>query len=536
MNVTLKFCGATRTVTGSCYHLSYPGGQGLIDCGMFQGSKTLKELNYGRFPFKPGDIDFVILTHAHIDHSGLVPKLIKDGFSGPVYTTSGTYDLLTYLLPDSGYIHEREVERLNRRNHQRGKKTVEAIYTRQDGERALENFRTFEYQKWLDIGPGLRARFWNAGHILGAASVEIEIVETAAKAEPMRLLFSGDIGPEHKLFHPDPEAPEHWDYVICESTYGDRPRPFVQPSERRSQLAEEVHRVLDKNGVLLIPAFAVERTQELLADLASLLKQGAIPQVPIFLDSPLAIRATEVFTKHAPTLNDLGDGGDLMRQPNVHFTETVDQSKAIHRFSSGIIVMAASGMCDAGRIRHHLKKYLPVKSTTVLLVGYQAPATLGSLLAAGIPAVRIQGEDVKVRADVRQLDIYSGHADQKGLVDWISSRLPISRAVFLTHGEGDAIKGLTDELLGLGLSKSQILIPELDDEINLTTQTWIASPESPARQIARTGVGRMDWHNELAQLSLDLREALDAAADEKHRSILLRRMRRALDNKEDVHL
>ncbi len=530
MSVTLKFCGAAQTVTGSCYLLNYPGGQCLVDCGMFQGSKTLKELNYGPFPFDPSKIDFVLLTHAHIDHAGLVPKLIKQGFSGPVIATRGTYDLLTYMLPDSGYIHEREVERLNRRNRQRGREAVQPIYTRHDGETALENFRHVDYEEWTDLQGGLRARFWNAGHILGASSIELQVPVQTPQKEPLRILFSGDIGPDYKMFHPDPAAPEDWDYVVCETTYGDRVRPDIPPAERREKLAAEVKNVLQDKGVLLIPAFAVERTQEILADFSILLQEGKIPQVPIFLDSPLAIRATKVFSAHADMLEDMGDCGTLLSNPNIHFTETVDQSKAIHRYSSGVIVMAASGMCDAGRIRHHLKKYLPSKSTTVLLVGYQAPATLGSLLASGVPAVRIQGEDVKVRAKIKQFDIYSGHADHDGLVEWVSARMPIKRGIFLTHGEEHAISRFSDDLIGMGIASDNVLVPELDDQINLIDKSWIETKKSPARQIAKTAAGKMDWHNDLAQFSLDLREVLDTAADEKRRAVILRRVRRALDD------
>lgn len=529
MSVTLKFCGAAETVTGSCYLLTYPGGRGLIDCGMFQGSKTLKELNYEPFPFEPAQIDFVLLSHAHIDHAGLIPKLIKDGFAGPIYATAATRDLLGYMLPDSGYIHEREVERLNRRNQQRGRDAVSPIYTRIDGEAALEKFRSVNYEDWVGLGHGIRARFWNAGHILGAASIELEIVAQDNHDRPMRLLFSGDIGPEHKLFHPDPVAPECWDYIICETTYGNRNRPDVKPMARRAVLAKEIRDALAVNGVLLIPAFAVERTQEILADFAVLMGNGDIPKVPIFLDSPLAIRATKVFSDHAAELEDMVDCGDLMVNPNIHFTETVEQSKAIHRYSGGVIIMAASGMCDAGRIRHHLKKYLPSAKTTVLLVGYQAPATLGSLLACGVKAVRIQGEDVKVRARIMQLDVYSGHADRRGLVDWVSARLPIKRGIFLTHGEKDAIGAFHDDLVGLGLATRDIFVPTLDDEIDLTDRRWIEGERSAKRKIAQKTVGKLDWHNDLAQFSLDLRDALDAAADEKRRAVILRRVRRALE-------
>ncbi len=511
--------------------MRYPGGQFLVDCGMFQGSKTLKELNYGNFPFDPVKIDFVLLTHAHIDHSGLIPKLIKDGFEGPVYATEGTADLLSYMLPDSGYIHEREVEHLNRRKQQRGKKPVEPIYTREDGERSLDNFRDVGYEQWLEPADGIRARFWNAGHILGAASIEIEMTAGRKKKPPLRILFSGDIGPDYKLFHPPPEAPEGWDYVVCEGTYGDRTRDDPDAPARRRILAREAGKALRRKGVLLIPAFAVERTQELLADLAALMRDGEIPKVPLFLDSPLAIRATEVFRKHADTLDGAAAAsGAFLDDPNFHFTESVEESKGIHRYTGGMIVMAASGMCDAGRIRHHLKRYLPNRNTTVLLTGYQAPATLGNLLAAGAKAVRIQGEDVRVNATIRQVDFYSGHADREELVDWIRERRPIARSVILTHGEDAALAGLRDGLAAAGIDGEHIRIPELDEEIDLVRGLSSTTDKRKVRRrVPPEAVRGTDWHNDLAQFSLDLRDVLEDAADEKSRAVILRRVRRALE-------
>ncbi|MEX0693537.1 MAG: MBL fold metallo-hydrolase [Rhodospirillales bacterium] len=528
MTITMKFCGAAQTVTGSCYWIRTPDAEFLVDCGMFQGSKTLKELNYGAFPFDPVNIDFVLLTHAHIDHSGLIPKLIKQGFAGPVYATEGTCDLLSYMLPDSGYIHEREVEHLNRRNVQRGKKEVEPIYNKRDAERSLESFKPVAYEQWLEARPGIRARYWNAGHILGAASIEIEISQALPDEAPMRILFSGDIGPDSKLFHPDPEAPTGWDYVVCEGTYGNREHVDVGTEERRRILAKEVNEVLRRKGVLLIPAFAVERTQELLADISVLMRSGAIAKVPLFLDSPLAIRATRVFRSHIHDLEDTGNGGELLNDPNVHFTETVDESKSIVRFNGSIIIMAASGMCDAGRIRHHLKQYLPSKNAKVLLVGYQAPATLGNILASGVKAVRIQGEDVAVRAEIRQLDSYSGHADRNGLQAWVSERLPIRRKILLTHGEEEALQGLRDSLVAAGLNKDMIVIPEFDEEFDLVRGFSSETDKRVLRRIRQDAVGGPDWHNELAQLSLDLRALLEGAADEKSRAVILRKVRRAL--------
>lgn len=531
MSIILKFCGAAGTVTGSCYWIRHPRGQFLVDCGMFQGSKTLKELNYGPFPFEANEIDFVLLTHAHIDHSGLVPKLVKQGFEGPVFATEGTIDLLSYMLPDSGYIHETEVEHLNRRNRQRGKDPVRPIYTRVDAEDSLNSFRIVDYDRWVDAGDGVRARFWNAGHILGAASIELELATGRREQRQLRLLFSGDVGPDNKLFHPDPEAPQNLDFVFCESTYGGRSRPDISAAERRQVLAGEVETALRGDGILLIPSFAVERTQELLADLSLLVDKGTIRRIPVFLDSPLAIKATEVFMRHAAELEDMADARDLFRHPNIHFTETVEQSKAIARFTGGCIILAASGMCEAGRIRHHLKRYLWRDNATVMLVGYQAPGTLGNLLANGASAVRIQGEEIQVRAKIRQIEVYSGHADGDELLVWMKERLPIKGATYLTHGEEEGLAALRDDLLGAGVPDDRVVIPQLDDEIDLLDGGGVRVQRAP-RRLAPEAVRYPDWHNELAQFSLDLREALEQCADEKARKVVLRRVRRALDRRD----
>lgn len=530
MTVIIKFCGAAGTVTGSCYWIRHPGGQFIVDCGLFQGAKTLKALNYGAFPFAPEELDLALVTHAHIDHSGLLPKLIKQGFSGPVYATAATRDLLSFMLPDSGYIQEIEVEHLNRRNAQRGLPDVTPIYTRADAEASLEAIRTVAYDQWCEVGNGVRARYWNAGHILGAASIEVEIATGNPDQRLLRLLFSGDIGPEHKLFHPDPDAPENFDYVICESTYGGRNRPTVTPERRRAILAREVTRALGKgDGMLLIPSFAVERTQELIADLCLLFDSGALPKTPVFLDSPLAIRATEVFSKYLGALEDVGNRPDLFRHPNIHFTETVEASKAINRYRRGAIILAASGMCEAGRIRHHLKQHLWRQNATVLLVGYQAPGTLGNLLASGAAAVRIQGEDIRVGATIRQIDVYSGHADGDELIQWLKCRMPIKRAAFLTHGENDALDAMKDGMIAAGMTEDRLLIPQLDDEIVLGDGPLGPRLGAAPRRLPPEAVGRLDWHNDLAQFSLDLRETLDKAADDKNRAVILRRLRRALE-------
>lgn len=499
---------------------------------MYQGSKTLKELNYRPFPFDPKKIDFVLQTHAHIDHAGLLPRLWQLGFRGPVFMTRGTRDLLSFMLPDSAHIQEMDVENLNRRNARRNKPPVAPIYTQADVEECQNHFRSIEYNEWEQVGDGVRARYWNAGHILGAASIEIEIANGGNGGKPLLLLISGDIGPEHKLFHPDPDAPSASDFLICEATYGGRMRTRTTPNERRAILAQIVNEALRDDGILLLPLFAVERTQELIADLSHLQQSGAIAPVPMFLDSPLAIRITKVFQNHAHDLEELDRRPSLLANPNLRFAETAEESKAIDRISGGAIILAASGMCDAGRIRHHLKRWLWSDNATVVLAGYQAQGTLGRLLADGVHAVRIQGDDIKVRATVKQTDLYSGHADGGELVEWIVRRQPVSRGLFLVHGEDHEMKALKDRLVERGMPEAKIILPALDDEFDLLSEALLPKSGLVPRRLQPDVVGRSDWNNDFAQLSLDLREAFDRLSDDRSRRILLRRLRRALSGEQ----
>ena len=520
MSLTVRFCGAARTVTGSCHLFEFGGRRVLVDCGMFQGQKTLKALNYGAFPFRSADIDAVLLTHAHIDHSGLLPKLVKDGFRGPILATQGTIDLCSFMLPDSGSIQESEVATLNRRNAARGRGIVTPIYTQRDALACLDAFRPVAYQQWTEVLPGVRARFWNAGHLLGSASIELEFM---TGGHVIGVLASGDIGPDAKLFQPLPEGPTDLDYLICESTYGDTDRPPVTEDSRRAHLAEEERAARQAGGPLLIPAFAVERTQELIVDLVDLMNRGAIPQAPIFLDSPLAIRATEVFER------DASGPAHLLGSPHLRCTESVEDSKAIDRLDGFHIVIAASGMCDAGRIRHHLKRYLWQASTTVLLTGFQAQGTLGRFLNDGARAVRIQGDEIQVKARMRRIDDYSGHADGPELARWIAARRPVRRGVFLVHGEEPALNGLSERIAERSVPAAQVFIPLLDDIYELTTRAPTPLDVAGRRRLAPEAVTNLDWHNDMSKLILDINERMQAAADDRTRGVIVRRLRRALE-------
>ena len=526
MTLSLSFHGAARTVTGSCFRLETPAGQVLIDCGLFQGSKTEKALNYRPFPFKAKDITAVVLSHAHIDHSGLLPKLVKAGFRGAIHATPATTDLAGVMLPDSAYIQEIEVRNLNKRNARRGRDLVSPIYVTADAERCIGQFRPVPYATWTEILPGIRARLWNAGHLLGSASVELEVDDEGGD-RPLRLLFSADIGPDYKLLHADPVAPSDLDFVVCEATYGDTDRAGATDDQRREALRNEVLAAQRSSGALLIPSFAVERTQELITDLFSLMSGGAIPYIPIYIDSPLATRATRVFAEHVAELEDGEHFAAALKSRYIHFTESVEQSKALDRLRDFHIVIAASGMCDAGRIRYRLKNWLWREEATVLLVGYQAQGTLGRILQNGAGSVRIQGADIKVRARIRSIDLYSGHADGPELAEWVRKRLPIHHNLFLVHGEEEALSGLQERLKGV-VPPDRILIPQIDDTYLISAQgARLAERREPPR-IDPQSVARLDWHNDVSQLILDINEALAGEADEKNRGILIRRLRRAL--------
>lgn len=526
MSVKLKFHGAARTVTGSCYMIETPEAKVLVDCGMFQGSRTETELNYRPFPFDPKAITALVLTHAHIDHTGLVPKLVKHGFAKTIFATPGTRDLCGIMLPDSGFIQEMEVKKLNQRNQRKGLPEIEPIYGLEDATAALALMQSHEYESWFEPAPGIRMRYWNAGHLLGSTSIETEVAEAGQK--PIRILFSGDIGPDSKLLEHDPEAPSNWDYVVCESTYGGRDRFERAPEKRRELLANELKDAAARGGVMLIPSFAVERTQEVVTDLIYVMDRGLAPKANIFIDSPLASKATTIFRKHAAELENGQDLAKAFASPLVRSTESVDESKALNLFKGFHIVISASGMAEAGRIRHHLRNRLWQKSTTVLLVGFQAKGSLGSILEEGAKRVRIMGEDVEVAATIRRIEDYSGHADGPELVQWLKERLPIAKSIFLTHGEDAPQVALAEAIRGL-VADDCIIRPRLDDVYDLSAGKCALLTQETKPRIDPTAVAKLDWNNDLQSLVLDIEQRLQKTADAKGRGQLVRQLRKALE-------
>lgn len=535
MTVSLHIHGAAGTVTGACFRLVTPHGDLLVDCGMFQGPKSLRALNYRPFPFDPAGIAAVLLTHAHIDHTGLFPKLVLAGFRGRAWATPATRDLLHWLLPDAGAIQENDVERLNRRNARRAEAAVTAIYTKADAEAARELLHPIAYDRWFKPIPGVRARMRNAGHILGSAFIELEI---EASPSPIRLVFSGDIGPLEKALQPDPTLPAPADIALIESTYGDTVRRRLSEVERRALLGRELADGLKAGGNVIVPVFAVERTQEILDDIAALKREGELTSVPVFLDSPLAGRTTEVFHRHHAALERSGDGHPFSTG-DFRLTETIEESKAIGRLHGGAVVLAGSGMCDAGRVKHHLKDHLWRHDSTVLFVGYQAPGTLGALVRSGLRQVRIHGEEIRVKARVRTIDSYSGHADRDELLNWARPMFDSLGTAVLVHGEPDSIAGLADVFVQAGLARERIVVPSLDQAFDLVRRDgrWTAVALSTADKAPRLppdeASARRDWHNDYAQILLDLRSGLRRAPDDDSRRRLLQEIRRVIGNMSD---
>jgi len=439
----LTFLGAAETVTGSSYLLETENTRILVDYGMFQGNKELRERNQMPFPYSPQEIDYLLLTHAHIDHSGLIPRLCKSGFQGEVITTLATQDLCSVMLPDSGHIQEMEVEWQNRKRKRAGKPLLDPLYTADEARDSLKFFRGVKYGEWVELNREIKVRFRDAGHILGSAFIEVVVREGSSKA--VKVVFSGDLGSNGRPIIRDPEILEDADYLLIESTYGDRFHKGRQ--ETLQELLQVIQASLQDGGNVIIPAFAVERTQELLYDLNHLIEKKIIPSVPVYIDSPLAISATEIFRKHANCFNAqtkaLLDSGDNPFQfPNLTFARESEESKALNEIEGGAVIISASGMCDAGRIKHHLKHNLWRPESHIVFVGYQAVGTLGRSIVDGVEMVKIFGEEIAVKAQIHTIGGFSAHADQGELMTWLGKIQKKPKQIFVVHGEGKASHAL----------------------------------------------------------------------------------------------
>ena len=434
---TIQFFGAAGEVTGSCFLLRFGGRQVLVDCGLIQGRPVDEKRNFEPFPFDPAEIDAVILTHAHLDHSGRLPLLVKRGFNGPIYAQAATRDLCHIMLRDAAYINEKEVEWENRKRGRKGLKLLEPLYTMADAERALNNFSPLPYQQRYQLQPGLELQFQDAGHILGSSIAELWIREGTTER---KLVFSGDLGHLGAPVMHDPARVLEADLVIMESTYGNRLHRSWESTWQ--ELADILAEASQSGGNILIPAFAVGRTQDLLYTFGHHFQQWEMKHWSIFLDSPMAIEATEVYSRH-PELFDAearkfySGGRKPFAPPNLHISRTAEQSMAINRISSGAIIIAGSGMCDGGRIKHHFKHNIWRKNCHVIIVGFQVEGTLGRRLVDGAGYIRLWGETVKVAAKIHTLGGFSAHADQQGLLDWYGA-FRDQPPLILVHGEEPA--------------------------------------------------------------------------------------------------
>ncbi|MBP7669321.1 MAG: MBL fold metallo-hydrolase [Candidatus Eisenbacteria bacterium] len=459
----IAFWGAVRSVTGSRHLLDIQGRRLLLDCGLFQGHREEAEARNRNLPFQASGIDAVLLSHAHIDHSGNLPMLVKNGFDGPIHSTPATADLLDPMLRDSAHIQERDVEFVNRRQARQGKRPRQPIYTSADVERTLPLLEPQPYGRPFDAVPGATVRFLDAGHILGSALTVLDLREGG---RDLRLCFTGDLGRENLPIIRDPESVTGVDTLVIESTYGSRDHEETDSIEGR--LVSLLARVRERRGKVIVPAFAVGRTQEMVYMLARLFESGRVPPMPVFIDSPLAVDVTAIFRAHpecydAETLALLNESRkDPFGFQRMHYVRLLEESKALNTREGPMIVISASGMCEGGRVLHHLRNSIEDPRNLVLIIGFQAENTLGRRLAEKSEEVRIFGETFRLRAEVEVIDAFSAHADREELLAWATSLTPRPRRVFVVHGEEEQSISFAAALSERGFDNA--IVPEMGKE------------------------------------------------------------------------
>ena len=453
----ITFLGATRTVTGSNYLVEGAGKKFLVDCGLFQGKATEELENEEPFEFDIDSIDFMLLTHAHIDHSGRIPKLYKEGFRKEIIATKATCDLCSIMLPDSGHIQEMEVGWQNKKRIRKGEEELEPLYTAEEAARSLELFKPVKYDEIIEIDDNIHVRFNDAGHMLGSSTIEVWIRENDKEE---KIVFSGDLGNNDIPLLSEPTMIEDADYLVMESTYGNR--LHMRNDDKAELFLDIVSETLEQGGTVVIPSFAVGRTQEILFEINKLKdkrddeefkkKYEELMRVPVYVDSPLAISATEVFEDNMDLFDDetkayIQSGKNPLEFPGLKFTRTVEESKALNESNESCIIISASGMCDVGRIKHHLKHNIWNPKNTILFVGYQAPGTLGYSIVNGAKKIKIFGDEIAVNARIEYIEGYSGHADQEGLLDFVYSFIKKPKHIFLVHGEPDGQEALKSKII-----------------------------------------------------------------------------------------
>lgn len=462
-----RFFGAARTVTGSMHLIEVNRQRLLLDCGFFQGHRQESYERNQQFPFDPKSIDAVILSHAHIDHSGNLPNLVKNGFEGTIYCTQATGDLTQIMLLDSGHIQESDAQYLNKKRTKRGEPPIQPIYTQRDADQVKWQVQTRRYYEPFEPIAGVEAQLVDAGHILGAASVSMTITEQG-KRKPTRVWFSGDIGRYGQPLLPDPALPDRVDYLLMECTYGDK--SHHDPEAAFDEFRMTIKRTVDRGGKVIIPAFAVGRTQELVYYLNRMVRFGDIPSIPVYVDSPLAVNATDIFRKYANTFDDeakaFAESGThpALLFDRLTYTRSVEESKLINEQKGPLVIISASGMAEAGRILHHLKNNIEDPNNTILIVGWQAPHTLGRRIAERETRVRIFGETYQRKAEVATIGGLSAHAGQDLLVRYAQSTKSKLKKVMLVHGEEKGALPLIEKLKDIGIS--QTMFPDRGDTFN----------------------------------------------------------------------